>query len=314
MKVLLTGAAGYVGQHLAEALQRDHEVRLGDVVAPNADRIPWIYEPLAIERQEKYIARPDNSSFETGSVLDYEYCKRMTRGVDAVIHLSGHTKPNEFPVDCFAVNAQGTFNMLAACEENRIGLFLCASSINAAGWFYCRVTDRPLDWPYLPVDEQIPPDHEDAYSLSKYVNELNCQAWTNRTGMTTAAFRFSGVFPPEWTDSFAQRAKPAEQWDIALASYVDLRDVVRGVKQALECDCLPKFGVYQLAAPDTQYLEPTMEIIERFRPELLGRIREPLPGRTSMLSHRAAKEAFGFEPKHHWKELHPASDEIRSEA
>ena len=142
------------------------------------------------------------------------------------------------------------------------------------------------------MDEDIPTDHEDPYSLAKFCNELNCAAWTNRTGMTTAAFRFSGVFPPEWTESFAAKVQPTTEWIETLAEYVDLRDVVRGLQQALECESLPKTGVYQLSGPDTMYPEPTMEVLKKFRPEWLDRVKTPIKGRRSLLSHERAKRAF----------------------
>ena len=76
---------------------------------------------------------------------------------------------------------------------------------------------------------------------------------------------------------------------------------VRG-PPALECDSLPLSGVYQLTASDTSLPEPTMEIIERFRPELLKVIRAPLPGRASILSYELAQKTFGYRPKYSWHE------------
>lgn len=303
MKVLITGAAGYVGQYLAWKLEGRHELRLADALAPDPTRIPWVYGALEIERTAAHTPAPSKSlPFILGDICDLDYCRRITEGMDAVIHLSGNVKHEEC-YECFRVNALGTFALLQAAAENGVNRVLAASSINAAGWFYCRVTDRPRNWPYLPVDEAIPTDHEDAYSLSKYTNELNCVAWSNRTGMTTAAFRFAGVFPPEWTESYRTKAQPTTEWPGELGNYVDLRDVVGGLMQALDCPTLPLSGTYHLTAPDTTLLEPSMEIIERFRPELLSRIRTPLPGRTTMLSHQRAREAFGYNPQHQWAPL-----------
>jgi nucleoside-diphosphate-sugar epimerase len=302
MRVLITGAAGYVGRYLTWKLEERHTLRLADSMEPDPDRTPWVYDALQVKRTPQFTPRPSSAiPFIKGDIGDLEYCRRLTKDVDAVIHLTGHVKPNEDPYDCFRVNAMGTFAVIQAAAENGVPRVLAASSINAAGWFYNRVTDRPRNWPYLPVDEAIPTDHEDAYSLAKYVNELNCEAWSNRTGMTTAAFRFSGVFPPEWTMSYEKLVQPTTEWPGELGNYVDLRDVVRALTQALECPTLPRTGVYQLSAPDTTLPEPTMELIERFRPELLKVVREPLPGRTSMLSYRRAREAFGYNPVHCWR-------------
>ena len=45
-----------------------------------------------------------------------------------------------------------------------------------------------------------------------------------------------------------------------------------------------------------------MEILERFRPDLDANVIEPLPGRSSLMSIRKAREAFGYEPKYYLDE------------
>lgn len=301
MKVLIIGAAGYVGHYLAWKMQDSYELRLADLTPPNPAIIPWVYTARDIPRREEFTPKLAASlPFFPGDILDVDYCRRITEGMDAVIHLSASVN-HEDTVGCFKTNALGTFNVLQACAENDVKRVLVASSINASGWFHCRITDRPRNWPYLPVDEAYPTDHEDAYSLSKYVNELNCAAWTNRTGMTTAAFRFSGVFPPERTELTKDRVEPTKEWPETLATYVDLRDVVQGLLKALECPTLPPSGVYNLIAADTTLPEPTMEIIERFRPELLKVLRAPIEGFGSMLSSQRAAEAFGYKPEFSWR-------------
>lgn len=301
MKVLITGAAGYIGRWLTWRLQDRHELVLTDVMQPDPDRIPWVYGALNVERRPEFTPHPNPKlPFIIGDLLEMGFCERLLEGVDAVIHLSASVKHDEV-IECFRDNALSTFQILEACARQKVGRALIASSINASGWFYCRATDRPRNWPYLPVDEDYPVDHEDAYSLSKYLNELNAAAWTRRTGLTTAAFRFAGVFPPEWTETHHLTVQPTEAWPDTLADYVDLRDVVQGLIDALECPTLPASGVYQLTAPDTRLPEPTMEIIERFRPELLKLLRRELPGRSSMLSWQRAHEAFGYTPRHCWK-------------
>jgi nucleoside-diphosphate-sugar epimerase len=302
MKVLITGAAGYIGRYLTWKLEERHELRLVDRVEPVEARVPWVYANHGIEQSTEHRPRPSAAlPFLVGDILDLPFCRQATEGVDAVIHLAGHVRPLEEPMECFTINAVGTFAILQACAENGVPRALVASSINASGWFYGRTVNLERDWPYLPVDEAVPIDQEDAYSLAKYCNELNCAAVTRRVGMTTAAFRFAGVYPPEWTESYQDHVQPTTQWPATLANYVDLRDVVQGLIQALECKTLPPTGVYQLTAPDTLLPEPTMEIIERFRPEWLNRVREPLPGRMTMLSHSRARQTFGYDPQWSWQ-------------
>lgn len=301
MKVVIAGASGFIGSHLAGQLAEKHSLLLTDRVEADPDKVPKIYEILHVDRKREYLPKLSPSlPFVVGDVTDYDFCRRITEGMDAVVLLAASTDYND-PVSCFRTNTVGTFNLLEACAQHGVRRVLAASSINACGLFYCRYTDRSRHWAYLPVDEAIPTDHEDAYSLSKYCNELSCAAWTNRTELTTAAFRFSGVWPREATEVWKKRVGPASQWPETLAEYVDIRDIVSGLEQALDCVTLPRSGVYQLSAADTLLLEPTMEVIERFRPDLLGVLKKELPGHTSMLSHARAWDAFRYDPRYSWR-------------
>src|SRR5437773_2119301 len=72
--------------------------------------------------------------------------------------------------------------------------FFCASSINAFGTFFWRLSGKPVIYRKLPLDESFAPVPEDPYSLSKWVNELTCDAFHRAYGITTAAFRFAGIW------------------------------------------------------------------------------------------------------------------------
>ena len=78
---------------------------------------------------------------------------------------------------------------------------------------------------------------------------------------------------------------------------VHVADVVRGLKQALECPTLPGFGVYTLGAADTHCPEPTMELLERFRPDLAAKVSRPLKGREPLLSIDRARSTFAYAPR-----------------
>jgi nucleoside-diphosphate-sugar epimerase len=76
---------------------------------------------------------------------------------------------------------------------------------------------------------------------------------------------------------------------------VHVEDIARGIRQALEKENLPGFGVYTLGAADTRCPEPSAELVARFRPDLP--LTAPLPGRTPLLAIDAAQQAFGYEPQ-----------------
>jgi nucleoside-diphosphate-sugar epimerase len=76
-----------------------------------------------------------------------------------------------------------------------------------------------------------------------------------------------------------------------------VEDIARGLRGAVESPQLPGSGVYTLGAADTHRPEPTMEILRRFRPDLLPAVTTPLPGRTALLSIERARRAFGYAPR-----------------
>jgi nucleoside-diphosphate-sugar epimerase len=61
-------------------------------------------------------------------------------------------------------------------------------------------------------------------------------------------------------------------------------------------------GVYFCNADDTTVLEPTQELVERFKPELAFASR-PLMGHESLLSNRRLRETVGWKHKTKWRDL-----------
>jgi len=175
--------------------------------------------------------------------------------------------------------------------------FLCASSVNAFGTFCWRLSGKPVVYDKMPLTEDFDPVPEDAYSLSKLFKEHTCTAFTRAFGITTATFRFSGVLGNDLYEEFRSNLQPTEEWSDDLYQWVHVSDVATGLRQALECTELPEFGVYTLAAGDTRCPEPTMEILERFRPDLAKTLKRPLEGREPLLSIEKARKAFGYAPR-----------------
>lgn len=295
MKILITGAAGFIGRELIRELEDAHPLRLLDRSPPEE---ATVFVPGSRERRASPLVT--DWPFLTGEITDPETMAQAVEGMDAVIHLAGEPRGlPEIGVETFRTNALGTFVALDACVRARTPRFLCASSINAFGTIYWRLSGRPVDYQALPLREDHPPVPEDPYSLSKLVNEETCAAFHRGYGITTAAFRFAGVWSPEMYERrVAEALPPTETWMDDLWNWVHVADVTQALRQAVEAPGLPSHGVYTLNAADTRAPEPTMELLRRFRPELLERLTEPLPGRASLVSTRAAREAFGYAPRY----------------
>jgi nucleoside-diphosphate-sugar epimerase len=115
---LVTGATGFIGSHLVEALlQKGVQVRC--LVRKTSD-LSWLKNlPIEVFR---------------GNCNDKASLEEAVKGVDQVFHLAGVTKAVEEKT-YFEVNALGTENLIHACLENnpRLQKFVYVSSQAAAG-------------------------------------------------------------------------------------------------------------------------------------------------------------------------------------
>ncbi len=296
MKVMITGACGLIGRALiAELEQAGHTLRLVDRTPPEA---ATVFAPGAPDNRAPAPFQTD-WPFVAADMLDPAAMDRAVADMDAVIHLAAAvTGLPEFGVATFHANACSGYILLDACRKAGVRRFLCASSINTFGTFYWRLSGQPPAFAALPLTEDAEPVPEDAYSLSKLVNEQTCAAFHRAFELTTAAFRFAGVITErQYEESLAAGLSPTTAWSDTLYQWVHRADVVRGLRQALECPTLPGHGVYTLGAADTVCPEPTMEILERFRPDLAATVRPPLVGRAPLLAIDKAAQTFGYAPR-----------------
>src|SRR4051794_25242813 len=127
MHVLITGAAGYVGQRLVRALEGEHELRLADLEAPPGDA--------------RALRLDVTSLAETIGAM---------RGVEAVVHLAvasgqeGSIEDDAFNQQRFDVNVKGTWNVLEAAQRAGVRRVVYTSSIMVT-WGYAAPSIIPSD-------------------------------------------------------------------------------------------------------------------------------------------------------------------------
>lgn len=295
MKMLVTGACGFLARELIPALeQHGHELLLLDYVDPGE---ATVFVPGSAKREVKPLK--SDWPYIRADVTNEDAMQKAVEGIEGIVHLSGLTTGlPEVGVATFRVNALGTFIVLDAARQAGVSRVLCASSINAFGTFYWRLSNKPVTYTRLPLDESVPAVPEDPYSLSKLVNEETCAAFSRAYGITTAALRFAGVWSHEMYEQACEGLPPTTRWSDDLYSWVHITDLVEGIRAALEATALPEFGVYTLSGADTRCPEPSMELLERFRPDLIPTLQSPLAGREPLLSIQRARQAFGYDPRH----------------
>ena len=160
VRVLVTGGSGFVGSYVAEQLDAlGHTVR--ELVRPTSD--------------SKFLKSLRNIEFAPGAIEDRASLDAAVRGVDAVVHVAGLVKARG-PDDFFAVNAEGTKNLLAAAEAHapRLKRFVYVSSLSAVG-------PSPDG---KPVPDDAPPHPVTHYGRSKLAGEQAVLAAKDRIPVT----------------------------------------------------------------------------------------------------------------------------------
>ena len=292
MKVVITGACGFIGrQVIAELETRGHQLRLLDMTRP---------EDATVFRGQtrEHIPLQTDWPFVQAEITDEAAMVAACDGMDAVVHLAGEPRGlPEIAVATFESNALGTFVAIDSAKRSGVGRFLCASSINAYGTFFWRLSGRAAPYASMPLDEGFDPVPEDPYSLSKLVNEKTCAAYNRAYDMTALAFRFAGVWTRErYEQVLSDGLPPTTAWSDDLYQWVHVEDVAQGLRQALENEALTGYGVFTLGAGDTRCPEPTRQLLQRLRPDL--EVAGELPGRAPLLSIAAAQAVFGYAPQY----------------
>jgi UDP-glucose 4-epimerase len=179
MRVLVTGATGFIGRHLCRSLLEDN-VQVVALFHRNT------CENLA------FIGQQSSPQCVQGDLRDSAALQEILEqnDVEAVLHLAAHIPRGHSAQDpflSFEVNCRGTLNLLQACQLASVRRFVYASTLSVYNFRY------PA---YLPVDELHPEAPVDLYGASKLVAETYCRFYAQRRGIRTVVLRLSGVYGP----------------------------------------------------------------------------------------------------------------------
>lgn len=278
MKVVVTGAAGRIGQMVLRELKLAGGY---DVLA--LDRVL----PPELAEHARYVDLADAGAVYAGLA-----------GAEAVIHLGGIPNlAHHAPEHVFVNNTAACANVAAACRALGIGRVVYTSSVTiyGLGWQVRNGGIRAL-----PADESLAPHPLNAYALSKWVGEEIFELAGREFGLRTASLRPSLVIgPTEWSTA---RGQPRDGAADALWGHVDARDVALTARLVLEHlgELGPGNHPFNVNAAVVHARRPARELIEEYLPDL-ARHAASLDGDATVFGIEKAKRVLGFEPRYSWR-------------
>jgi nucleoside-diphosphate-sugar epimerase len=280
MRILVTGANGYVARWVVPGLSRQHEVVLFARQAPGVAA-----------------AIPPGASFVCGALEALDDCRRAAEGVEAIVHLGGRPVPKP---DTFRANVLGTYHVLEAAREMGVRRVVLASSMCVLDNCF-RTSGRPYEIEYLPFDEAHPSRIEDVYGLSKQAGEQALEAFVRAGSFEGIALRLAWCWGPKEIEWRRREPLDHDRFKDGFWGYVDVRDAARAFAQAVAAWNLPRFGVYYVSAADTYADEPSADLLRRYYPQH-AHLAAALKGHQAFYDWQAAHHDLGYAPQHSWRD------------
>jgi UDP-N-acetylglucosamine 4-epimerase len=199
---LVTGAAGFIGSNLVEAL-----LRLGQRVTGLDNFATGHQRNLDQVKELVGAAAWENFTFVEADIRESADCARACEGVDYVLHqaaLGSVSRSIENPIGTNDTNVSGFLNVLVAARDAKVKRFIYAASSSTYG-----------DHPGLPKIEAQIGNPLSPYAVTKYVNELYANVFGRTYGTESIGLRYFNVFGPR-QDPNGAYAAVIPQWIAAL--------------------------------------------------------------------------------------------------
>ena len=273
MRVLVTGAAGFIGSHLCE-----HLVSSGQQVT-GVDNFDPYYDRTTKERNLRALTGSDGFHF-----LDLDLRERaavaslVAQGWDVVVHLAGRggVRRSIAEPQAYAENNYiATLNVLEAMREGGCGRLVFGSTSSVYGsrstapFREDDSTDRPLS----------------PYAATKKACEVLCHAYHHLHGLEIFALRFFTVYGPRQRPDMAiyrfvqaiSRRQPIERYGDGSTErdYTYVEDIVKATALAIER--VKGYEIINVGGARTTSLATLIELIERLLGERAMIVEKPLP-------------------------------------
>lgn len=176
MNYLITGGCGFIGSHIVDRLINEgHKVT--------------VIDNLSSDAHEKFYYN-FKASYYHYSVSDYVMCSDVFKRAqpDYVLHLAAEARIQnciEDPTKAYETNLMGTLNMLSLCKKYKVKRLVLSTTSAIYG-----LTNTGI------LNEKMPTDCLNAYSLSKYQAEQVCKLYSDMYDLDTVCLRYFNVYGP----------------------------------------------------------------------------------------------------------------------
>ncbi|HUU84110.1 MAG TPA: GDP-mannose 4,6-dehydratase [Phycisphaerae bacterium] len=232
-QILVTGATGFLGSHLVEALVREGcQVRA--LAHYRSDQSPSGTGNIALLPAEVL----DGVELVWGDVCDRDSVTAAMRGIEVVFHLAaliGIPYSYQAPSSYLQVNAGGTLNLLQAARDAGVGRFVHTSTSEVYGTAQ-----------YTPIDEKHPLVAQSPYAASKIAADKLAESFHRSFDLAVVTVRPFNAFGPRQTDRaviptiISQRLADIDPVVIGNAKstrdFTFASDTARGFVRAAACD------------------------------------------------------------------------------
>jgi UDP-glucose 4-epimerase len=291
-KALVTGGAGFIGSHLAEELaRRGYQVTILDDLSTGK------------KGNIEALLKSDGVSFVQGSITDPSLLQRLFPNVDLVFHLAAIPsvpRSIENPLASHEANVTGTLNVLLAARDNGVKKVVYASSSSVYG-----------DTPTLPKREDMPPNPQSPYAVTKLAGEYYCRVFQGVYGLPAACLRYFNIYGPRQDPDSPYAAviplfisrilegKPPIIFDDGeqTRDFTFVKDAVAATILAAESDAA---GIFNIGTGNRVTINKLAGLVlKAVGKELEPLYQEPRPGDVKhSLAAISRAQGFGYKPKY----------------
>jgi len=162
--ILITGAAGDVGTHLRRELAGKYRIRASDLRTPKV--------------------KFKNQPFMRADISRFADALRITKGVDAIVHLGGYSVEGPWE-GILSANIIGCYNVFEAARRNGVTRIVFPTSNHATGFYRRSET----------IDHRVYPKPDSRYGVSKVFGEGLGSLYAAKYGMQFLMIRIGNVNP-----------------------------------------------------------------------------------------------------------------------